>query len=476
MHTMIELRPFQREFLTGALAPGIDTACLSLPRGNGKSTLAAHLVGRILSPDDELFRPGTESVLLAASIEQARIVFRFAREVLGEGEHHYTDAANRVSITHKPTNTRLRVIGSKGKTAMGLGADTPWAIWDEPGASDVVGGQLMHDALTTALGKPESEMRLLLIGTIAPSATGWWRHMAESGSIGSTFAMLRQCDDLERWDDWGMIRRCNPLAEISQRFRDKLKQERDAARTDSQLKARFLSYRLNYPAGDETQMLVTVPDWGVALKRPVPPREGVPYCAVDLGYSRAWSAVTAVYRNGRTEARAVAPGIPGLVAQEKRDRVPRGTYQTLADSGALRVAEGLRVPPVQMVMDLLGETWGRPDSIICDRARIGELRDYRPPGVPLVERATRGKFEPAADIRAFRRAVKDGPLSVSECSRALISTSMTAAIVKNDESGCFWLVKSSHNTARDDVIASLLLNVGHISPEFYKPARKRRFG
>lgn len=472
---MIELRPFQREFLRGALAPGIDTAFLSLPRGNGKSSLAAYLLTRILSPGDELFRPGAESVLLAASIEQARITYRFAREMLGESHHKFTDAANRVSISHPATNTRLRVISSSGRTAMGLGADTPFAVWDEPGAAEVVGGQLMHDALSTALGKPASDMRLLMIGTIAPSASGWWRELAEGGSHGSTFGMLRQCDDLDRWDDWGMIRHCNPLVEISAKFRERLKLERDAARSDSQLKARFLSYRLNHPAGDESQMLLSVPDWQLALRRPVPDREGSPVCAVDLGHNRAWSAVTAVWANGRAEARAVAPGVPSLEMQEKRDKVERGTYSRLAEQGVLRVAEGLRVPPVPMVIDLLKGTWGKPRKIICDRARINELRDAQPSGVPLVERAARGKFEPAADIRAFRRAVKDGPLAIDPESAALISTSLLAAVVKNDESGCFWLVKKSHNVGRDDVVASLLLNVGQIAPEFYRPVRKRRF-
>ena len=36
----MRLRPFQREFMAGATRPGIDTAALSLPRGNGKSALA----------------------------------------------------------------------------------------------------------------------------------------------------------------------------------------------------------------------------------------------------------------------------------------------------------------------------------------------------------------------------------------------------------------------------------------------------
>ena len=53
------------------------------------------------------------------------------------------------------TNTKLRVIGSNGKTAMGL-VNTPWAICDEPGAWETNGGTLLHDAIMTAMGKPGS--------------------------------------------------------------------------------------------------------------------------------------------------------------------------------------------------------------------------------------------------------------------------------------------------------------------------------
>ena len=40
---MDTLRPFQRKFLWHATRPGIDTAALCLPRGNGKSWLASKL-------------------------------------------------------------------------------------------------------------------------------------------------------------------------------------------------------------------------------------------------------------------------------------------------------------------------------------------------------------------------------------------------------------------------------------------------
>ena len=337
----MDLRPFQRRFIRAATAPGIDTACLSLPRGNGKSWLAGHLVSRILNPADPLFRRGTESVLCAASIEQARICFRFAREALEPtGRYRFLDSHTRIGIVHRATNTRLRVIGSNGKTAMGL-VNCPWVIADEPGAWETNGGTLLHDAIMTAMGKPGSPLRALFIGTIAPSVSGWWADLVADGTHGTTVVHALQGDP-EKWDSWHTIRKTNPLTAISPAFRKKLLQERDAARRDSRLKARFMSYRLNVPSGDESTMLLTVDDWERVTARPVPERSGRPIVGVDLGAGRAWSAAVAVWRSGRCEAIAVAPGVPDLSAQEKRDRVPWGSYRKLAQSGALRVADGLR--------------------------------------------------------------------------------------------------------------------------------------
>ena len=91
----MKLRPFQRAFIRGATAPEIDTAALSTPLGQGKSWLAAHLLARVLTPGDALFRPGTESVLCAGTLEQARIVFRFLRSSLEDrGGFAFTDSAN----------------------------------------------------------------------------------------------------------------------------------------------------------------------------------------------------------------------------------------------------------------------------------------------------------------------------------------------------------------------------------------------
>ena len=472
---MLELRPFQKRFIVNALRPDIDIAALSLARGNGKSALAAHLLCRALDPGDELFRPGSESVLMSGSIEQCRIVFRFCRaELEPRGGYRFLDSATRVAITHASSNTRLRVIGSNARTTFGL-VHCPLAVIDEAGSFEKIGGSLLWDAVLTSLGKPGSPMKVIVISTLAPAVDGWWCDLVERGSVGSTYVQSIVGDE-KRWDQWSEIARCNPLAVVSARFRKRLLEERDEARQDSRLKARFLSFRLNLPSGDPSQVLLTVDDWERITARDVPPRRGKYICAIDLAGGRAWSAACAIFESGRTEAIAVCPGLPGIEAQEKRDRVSPGTYASLIESGSLRIAQGLRVQPPSELWKAILSKWGVPGSIVCDRFRLPELLDVIPGRVPVLPRAQRWS-ESSYDIRSVRKLARDGPLAVDEHSRALLQASLSVAVVKEDDGGSSRLVKKgSHNTARDDVAVALTLACGAWARAGAAPVRKAYHG
>ena len=452
--------PFQQRFLRSAMAPGIDTAALSMARGNGKSWLAAAVLSRVMktAPHTRAMA-GTESVLCAASIEQARIVFRFVREALEPlGGYRFQDGGNRIGITHEKSHTRLRVISSSGKQAMGL-VRCPVVVADEPGSWETVGGELMYDAIQTAQGKPFSPLRAIYIGTLAPARRGWWHDLAKGGSRGTTFVTHLQGNP-EKWDYWPEIRRCNPLCMVDPAFRKKLLEERDAARQDSRLKARFLSFRLNVPTSDESTVLLTAEDFGLIRRREVPPAEGQPIVGLDLGAGRSWSAAVAIWPNGRCEAIAVAPGIPGLDEQEKRDRAPKGSYARLVDKGVLRRAENLRVPPVGILMEWIRGAWGIPHVILCDYFRINELRDSGAP-CQIVPRRQRWS-EAGFDIRALQKQARDGNLAMDEDSEAMILDAVIAALVSADDQGNVRLIKrdGSNNTGRDDVAAALILAAG----------------
>ena len=467
----MDFAPFQNRFLRAVDDPRYRTVAASWPRGCGKTTCAGYIVARALTPGDPLYVAGGEIVLFAGSIEQCRLTYRQALTFLEPriNEYRLVDSATRVAITRKDCRTRLKAVGSNPKTSLGL-VGVPLAILDEPAALHTTGGTALWDSVRTAQGKPGSPMKAVLTGTIAPAAPGgWWSALVEGGTVGSTWVGLLQ-GRADRWTHWREILRVNPLARHYPETAAVLREERDAAMRDTRLAGAFKSFRLNQPTGDETTMLLTVEDWQRVCAREVPERHGRPIVSYDAGHSRAWSAAVAIWRNGRSEAIALTPGIPGIGDQEKRDRVPRGTYAALVENGTLRIAPDVRVTTPAMLHKAALGAFGTPDRIIHDRFLVNELRDAVRGTVRLIERITRWS-DADHDCRALRRLAADGPLSCAPESRPLLTASLAAAMVKN-ENGLVRMVKrDTNNSGRDDVAASLILGAGSLSRHLSRPAR-----
>ena len=106
---------------------------------------------------------------------------------------------------------------------------------------------------------------------------------------------------------------------------------------------------------------------------------------------------------------------------------------------------------------------------VCDRFRLSDMQDAAR-GWRIEPRVTRWS-DAAADIRALRKMVKDGPLTVERESAGLIEASLSVALVQNDDAGNVRLVKrdKSNNTARDDVAAALTLAAGEVERRANKP-------
>ena len=267
----MRLRQFQKRFLYGALSPGINTACLSIPRGNGKSTLAAMLGYRVLNPLSNFFRAGTESHMIASSVAQARRTsFRILKGLIEErtdaADFRISDNRSDCSIVHMCSDTRLSIIAPKSTTALGL-VGCPWIFADEPGSWEVIGGSAMFDAVQTAMGKPGSPLRALYFGTLAPAKGQWWLDLVKHGSSPSCFITSLAADP-KRWDELSEVKRVNPLIWRYPESRKVLLDEREAALRDEAARARYLSFRLNVPTRLETDVLLTVSEWERVIARP----------------------------------------------------------------------------------------------------------------------------------------------------------------------------------------------------------------
>ena len=131
---------------------------------------SASLPGLALRPGSPLYQEGIETLVVSCHPwSRSRIILGFIREALADviDEYRWLDSSQRLTVTHKESRTRLRVLSSSAKRAMGL-SQFSTIYGDEPGSWEARGGALMFDALRQSLGKRQGQ-RLVLIGTRAPS-------------------------------------------------------------------------------------------------------------------------------------------------------------------------------------------------------------------------------------------------------------------------------------------------------------------
>ena len=122
---LVELAPFQKRFVRGALAAKIRVSVLSVARGNGKSAITSGLgLGELLG---EFGRQPRREVLLAARTrDQARICFDFC---VGFARTLPEEQQARLSIRRSPRleieyedddgSHYLRALAADGKSALG---------------------------------------------------------------------------------------------------------------------------------------------------------------------------------------------------------------------------------------------------------------------------------------------------------------------------------------------------------------------
>lgn len=463
------LLPFHAKWIKSSFHPDVQVSALSCPRGNAKTWLMGWLGACAMTPGAPLWREGVEVLGVSASFEQSRVMMTFLRESLeGNGEMYRSlDSGQRLALTHTNTNTKMRVLSSSGKRAMGL-SQFHTIMADEPGSWEARGGALMYDALRTSLGKLP-EQRLLLIGTRAPAEQdGWWPNLLDAGSGNGTHVQVLTAPDDAPWDSMKTIKAVNPLLSANENLKKTILRERDDARRNPSMIPAFRAFRLNQQVNVHRDVLIPADTWRRVESREVPPREGMPILALDLGSERSWSGAWALWPNGRSECFALAPGIPDLDERERQDAMPKGLYRRLYEDGVLLVDEGLRVSRIEVLIEHLKGIGIFPDEVLCDRFLLGQLQDAATDW-RITPRVVRWS-EATEDIAAFRKLAEDGPLSIAPECRALARVSLSQASVKADDQGSLRLEKKRHGRSRDDVSVAATLAAGSLVREMNRPS------
>lgn len=148
------LRPWQRELVRGFYGAGVRQALVSLPRGNGKTSLAAALAVFELF-DDQVFSPNV--VCVASTQAQAELLLGTARRMV-ELSPQLSDRAQvyQDKILVPQTAGQLIALPSLASALQGL--DTTLAIVDELHVVD----EDVWEAIALASGKREHSLTLAI--------------------------------------------------------------------------------------------------------------------------------------------------------------------------------------------------------------------------------------------------------------------------------------------------------------------------
>ena len=469
--------PWEKRFVKGALSPGRTLCALSVARGNGKTTIVSALaLAALVGP---LRRPRGEVILVASSWEQACIGFRhilaFMRPAIDANPKRFRvqDSNNRASIEDRDTGCRIRCIGSDPRRAHGLAGHL--FLLDEPAQWERNRADAMYSALKTSLGKIK-DGRLWALGTLPADPVHWFRKMFEKG--GADYAQMHQSgagDDPLRPATWA---KANPSLRYMPTLRKTIEAEARQAAMDPGALASFRALRLNLGESDvERAMLIDPGVWRSIEGDPVPATPGRSVWGIDLGGTAAFSAVARYDpAGGRLDGLAMIGDDPGLAERGLRDGVGR-LYLDLEDAGELLPQPGRVVDPATLVREAL-RRWGRPAALVADRWREGELRDaLAAVGFPAATLVVRGQGykDGGADVREFRRACLSG--RVVPVRSLLLRSAMAEAMTVSDPAANHKLAKGSEGgrrtLARDDVAAACILAVAEGARRAATPPRRR---
>lgn len=474
----VNLAPFQRKFIEGALAPTTAAAILSIGRGNGKSAITAGLaLGGLIGVWDR--QPRREIVAAARTRDQGRIIWDF---VAGFAESLPLEIRKRLIYRRAPRleiefegdggGHVLRVIAADGKSALG-GAPT-MAILDERGHWALDRGDELEHALLSGLGKRDG--RAFLISTSASDDTHPFSRWIDDPIPGSYIQEHRPAPGLPA-DDPESLLIANPGAPHgiggSLEWLE-AQAKRAIARGGSSLTS-FRCYNRNERvSGESRDMLITPDEWLGCETADLPPREGGVVIEIDLGGSASMTAAAFYWpETGRLEALGTFPATPSLLDRGQADGVA-GRYEEMRDRGELTVLGDKTVPVAPWLVEVMRHVEGQHViAFTMDRykqAELGEAIGRAGIRAPLVWRG-QGFRDGGEDCERFRRAAFDGRVKARPS--LLLRAASADAVCLRDPANNLKLAKA-RSTGRIDAAAASVLAVAQGARIAAQPQTKAR--
>lgn len=285
----IQLAPFQKKFVKGALADNVQVAVLSIGRGNAKTALSAGIaLGAVMGKWDT--QPRREILIAARTRDQARIAFDF---VVGFMWSLSDDEQAQFTVRRSPRleieydgdggGHVIRAIAADGKSA--LGSAPTLVLMDERGHWMADQGDALEHALLSGLGKRGG--RALIISTSAPDDAHPFSVWLDEVQEGVYVQEHRPSPGLPA-DDLASLKEANPGAVhgIGSSLEWLQGQARRAiARGGSTLTSYRLYNRNERVSGESRDVLLTVDEWLGCEASEAPVRAGQVVIGIDLGGS-----------------------------------------------------------------------------------------------------------------------------------------------------------------------------------------------
>ena len=456
------LLPWQVELLEGLFRKHTSIGVCSLARSQGKSAFAGTLAAMTLVPGSPLFQADSECLIVASTLSQGRVTFRYLQKVLRDAGVDLEDrnvyalqtSANRCYAKHKSSNAICEVLGANPKGLHGHGRSS-LLICDEPAQWPTNQAELMRSAILTGLGKLEGT-RVLFIGTRPHDGEHFLSRMLTSDAVGQ-YTQLHSTPldvEVERFGDEDVMKMANPSYDFLPALKASLHAEWSQCKGSSHNLQSYRALRLNQPVSDTVlNQLVNVDDW-ISIEGSAP-ATGPMAWGVDLGGSRSLSAVVVYHpRSGRLDSLCALPTLPGVAELETKDHIPPGTYSKMIERGEL-VLLGNRVTDVAALFRLALAKFGRPQGLVTDFYRIKELRDAMDAANLSVPVETRrlAKFDGAEDLRFFERMRLEG--RIVPVPQLSMRFSLSQCLTAHDQAGNVYITKQSYSQRDDLAVAAV---------------------
>jgi len=443
-----ELEPWQREFVDEFYRRDEQgrriyrLGILGIPRGNGKSPLAAglglyELVTRTDSPD---------VFCAAASRDQGRIVFNYGRSFVESGPLSSLVRTGRNELIYEDNLGAMRVLSSEGLVQHGLSVSC--AIVDELHAFTTGKQEELWTALTTALHKREDSFALAITTAGAGRETLLGR-MYDEALAKLELARPHDCLTIGRDEENGTLmywyaapeaaaledeqawRGANPASWVD--LRD-LRRQRNAPGSSE---ASFRRLHLNqFTSGEE--VWITPERWAACEGEEEIPEDAETYIGVDASWTNDATAVSVAHRLRDDRVVLRCHVWSALEETAAHSRVPGGRIDfTAVEDYILELAHRYRVREVVFDPDF----FARSSELLAERGLTVAPIDQR-------SKAMREAYSQFYEAVGARQIVHNGD--------AVLASHVISAAATLDEYGSWRIKKVKQSRKIDGLVASVI--------------------